>query len=41
MDVLHMPVFERRAFIDILTEENKKVREHREREVNKANAKRK
>jgi hypothetical protein len=36
-----MPVYERRAFIDILMEENKKVKEHREREVAKANSKRK
>jgi hypothetical protein len=36
-----MPVYERRAFIDILMEENKKVKEYREREASKANAKRK
>jgi hypothetical protein len=36
-----MPIYERRAFIDILMEENKKVKEHREREQSKANAKRK
>jgi hypothetical protein len=40
-DILHMPVYERRAFIDILMEENKKVKEYREREASKANAKRK
>ena len=40
-DILHMPVYERRAFIDILMDENKKVKEHREREMSKANAKRK
>jgi hypothetical protein len=36
-----MPIYERRAFIEILMEENKKVKEHREREQSKANAKRK
>jgi hypothetical protein len=36
-----MPIYERRAFIDILMEENKKVKEYREREQSKANAKRK
>jgi len=40
-DILHMPIYERRAFIDILMEENKKVKEYREREQSKANAKRK
>jgi phosphoribosylformylglycinamidine (FGAM) synthase-like amidotransferase family enzyme len=40
-DVLHMPVFERRAFIDILMEENNKVKEHREREAAKISNKRK
>jgi hypothetical protein len=40
-DILHMPVYERRAFIDILMDENKKVKEHREREMSKANSKRK
>mgnify|MGYP003352510470 FL=1 len=40
-DVLHMPVFERRAFIEILMDENNKVKEHREREAAKANSKRK
>jgi hypothetical protein len=40
-DILHMPIYERRAFIEILMEENKKVKEHREREQSKANAKRK
>jgi hypothetical protein len=36
-----MPVFERRAFIDILMEENTKVKEQREREIAKQNSKRK
>mgnify|MGYP006866423716 CR=1 FL=1 len=36
-----MPVFERRAFIDILMEENNKVKEHREREAAKISNKRK
>jgi hypothetical protein len=36
-----MPVFERRVFLDILMEENKKVKEHREREFNKAKSKKK
>jgi hypothetical protein len=40
-DILHMPVYERRAFIDILMEENKKVKEYREREQAKINSKRK
>ncbi len=40
-DILHMPVFERRVFLDILMEENNKVKEHREREVNKAKSKKK
>ena len=40
-DILHMPVFERRAFIDILMEENSKVKEQREREIAKQNSKRK
>jgi hypothetical protein len=40
-DVLHMPIYERRAFIDILMEENKKVKEHREKEISKQNSKRK
>lgn len=41
MDILHMPVFERRVFLDILTEENNKIKENREREVTKAKSKRK
>ena len=28
-----MPIFERRAFIDILMEENNKIKENREREM--------
>lgn len=40
-DILHMPVYERRAFIEILMDENKKVKEHREREQSKMAAKRK
>ena len=40
-DVLHMPVFERRAFIEILMDENNKVKEHREREAAKISNKRK
>lgn len=34
-----MPIFERRAFIEILMDENKKVKDHRERERNKAKSK--
>jgi hypothetical protein len=41
VDILHMPVFERRVFLDILMEENNKVKEHREREFNKAKSKKK
>ncbi len=37
-DVMAMPVFERRKFIDILMEENEKIKEAREREMNKAKA---
>ncbi len=37
-DVMVMPVFERRKFIDILMEENEKIKEAREREMNKAKA---
>ena len=37
-DVMSMPVFERRKFIDILMEENEKIKEAREREMNKAKA---
>jgi len=37
-DVMAMPVFERRKFIDILMEENDKIKEAREREMNKAKA---
>lgn len=37
-DVMSMPVFERRKFIDILMEENDKIKEAREREMNKAKA---
>jgi len=40
LDILHMPVFERRAFIDILMDENNKIKEHREREISKAKSKR-
>ena len=38
-DILNMPIFERRAFIDILMEENNKIKENREREMNKAKSK--
>ena len=37
-DVMVMPVFERRKFIDILMEENEKIKEARERQMNKAKA---
>ena len=34
-DVINMPVFERRRFIEILMEENDKIKEAREREMRK------
>jgi hypothetical protein len=40
-DVISMPVFERRKFIEILMEENEKVKEAREREMQKSRSKRK
>jgi hypothetical protein len=35
LDVLNMPIYERRAFIDMLMEENEKVKQHRERDSKK------
>jgi hypothetical protein len=40
-DVLYMPIFERRGFIDILIEEHSKIKENRERESNKIKSKNK
>lgn len=34
-DILKMPIFERKKFIDILLEENKAIKKKREREMNK------
>lgn len=39
-DVISMPIFERRKFIDILMEENDKIKEAREREIQKSKSKR-
>jgi len=39
-DVITMPVFERRKFIEILMEENDKIKESREREIQKSKSKR-
>lgn len=39
-DVVLMPIFERRKFIEILMEENEKIKDAREREIQKAKAKR-
>jgi hypothetical protein len=36
-----MPIFERRAFIDILLEENNKIKSFREQELSKGKNKRK
>ena len=40
-DVIGMPIFERRKFIEILMEENTKIKEARDREMQKAKSKRK
>lgn len=40
MGVMVMPVFERRKYIEILMEENDKIKQAREKEANKAKAKR-
>lgn len=39
-DVIGMPIFERRKFIEILMEENTKIKEARDREMQKAKSKR-
>ena len=39
-DVTRMPIFERRGFIDILVEENEKIKQAREREIQKSKSKR-
>lgn len=39
-DVISMPIFERRKFIEILMEENDKIKEAREREIQKSKSKR-
>lgn len=31
-----MPIFERKSFISILMDENKKIKDHREQEMSKA-----
>ena len=40
MGVMLMPVFERRKYLDILMEENDKIKQAREKEANRAKAKR-
>ena len=39
-DVIGMPIFERRKFIEISMEENTKIKEARDREMQKAKSKR-
>jgi len=39
-DVVLMPIFERRKFIEILMEENEKIKDAREREIQKSKSKR-